>query len=572
MTAPSPALYTVQTWADNDSRYPASAARIAHLEAGVVANNYATRLMGDNIYNVRDTAFAGGAVGDGAADDTAAFTAAANALIANGGGTLYIPLGTYKVTTLPTFTTTTGIPLPYAVVGDGRAVSKIMHYGVGLASSLTANCPGFDAAAAPSGSAVWRGFTINGANSSGGAVGIAWGDISYPTFFDIRLEAFPQYGFYFNSPYGWTEGIRMDQCAVSGNGTAGIAYGVGLGQPVGTVTTTIASGAVFTSIAVTGGTTRALFSGQQFVLYPGTGTSVQTLTTSASVSVGATSIPVTSTTASQAYTSGTAGAFAGSYGSFDYCHIMPSWISAPANSDGILSEVPMGLNQKIDRLGGTVRLTGNFAKATTNTGYFLHTKGNDAWSHIEWGVNCETGGTGNPHGGIKTENGTSGIGGWGHFVLYFFGASSLAGSRTQLTMIGVVALRGITDSVSDTSGAFPHTLLPTGTQSQIFSSVAPTTTDYPTTAPASGVSWQNLSGANVWVDVGLTFTTAGTYGARVHNFSGLGPPDIMLTADAPSGASRTVQTRFLHYAGSWARVDWTGTATAGVKVVRYAAG
>lgn len=50
-------------------------------------------------YDVRSTAFAGGAVGDGVANDAPAIQAAATAANADGGGVVFLPLGIYLITT-----------------------------------------------------------------------------------------------------------------------------------------------------------------------------------------------------------------------------------------------------------------------------------------------------------------------------------------------------------------------------------------------------------------------------------------------------------------------------------------
>ena len=55
-----------------------------------------------NIFNVRDARFAGGAIGDGNTNDTPAFLAALEAAHRAGGGTVYVPAGSYRLlSTLP---------------------------------------------------------------------------------------------------------------------------------------------------------------------------------------------------------------------------------------------------------------------------------------------------------------------------------------------------------------------------------------------------------------------------------------------------------------------------------------
>ena len=70
-----------------------------------------------NVYSVKDSAF--GAAGDGSTDDTAAIQAAINAANSAGGGCVYYPAGTYKLTSA--LTIHSGITF----LGDGRQVSII---------------------------------------------------------------------------------------------------------------------------------------------------------------------------------------------------------------------------------------------------------------------------------------------------------------------------------------------------------------------------------------------------------------------------------------------------------------
>jgi hypothetical protein len=70
-------------------------------------------------FNVRSSQF--GAVGDRTTDDTAAFQAALDAIGTAGGGLLYVPAGTYKITSDLTYQS--GAPLE--IVGDGPAASAL---------------------------------------------------------------------------------------------------------------------------------------------------------------------------------------------------------------------------------------------------------------------------------------------------------------------------------------------------------------------------------------------------------------------------------------------------------------
>jgi hypothetical protein len=57
----------------------------------------AAQAAGESLFNVRDTRF--GAQGDGIADDGPAVQRAVDAALAGGGGTIYLPAGTYRVAT-----------------------------------------------------------------------------------------------------------------------------------------------------------------------------------------------------------------------------------------------------------------------------------------------------------------------------------------------------------------------------------------------------------------------------------------------------------------------------------------
>jgi len=99
-----------------------------------------------------------GAVGDGIANDTAAIQAAVDAAEANGGGTVYIPTGTYKITA------TIEVPFGVSIYGEGASVSVINCI----------NCDGltFDSPTYDSGNMFYRDFTIDGTGSTGNYVGV----------------------------------------------------------------------------------------------------------------------------------------------------------------------------------------------------------------------------------------------------------------------------------------------------------------------------------------------------------------------------------------------------------------
>jgi hypothetical protein len=105
--------------------------------------------LGD-IVSVKDF----GAVGDGTANDTAAIQAAIVALAASGGGALFLPAGTYRITS-PLL-----VPYGVSIFGEG-----------GTATILSClNCDGlnFTSASYDGGSMFYRDFAIRGAAGSSG--------------------------------------------------------------------------------------------------------------------------------------------------------------------------------------------------------------------------------------------------------------------------------------------------------------------------------------------------------------------------------------------------------------------
>lgn len=163
-----------------------------------------------------------GAVGDGSTDDTAAFTAAMNAMIANQGGTLYMPAGNYRITAaLPTLNPVTVPPyvgdpfrwLPYGIRGDGSSISRITFAPkLSNLSLFTVNDP--DAATLEAvGAARWSGFALV-SSSAMAPTGISWGDISGGYWEDITIINFG-HGCRFRNQYGWTEKLTTRKIVVT---------------------------------------------------------------------------------------------------------------------------------------------------------------------------------------------------------------------------------------------------------------------------------------------------------------------------------------------------------------------
>src|SRR5512146_87631 len=90
-----------------------------HLSDHVNVNSILTSL---GKFNVLNTAFAGGADPTGTNDCTAAFQACLDAILANGGGNMYIPTGDYKMNSSVTYT---GAGKSLRIHGDGPQNTRI---------------------------------------------------------------------------------------------------------------------------------------------------------------------------------------------------------------------------------------------------------------------------------------------------------------------------------------------------------------------------------------------------------------------------------------------------------------
>jgi hypothetical protein len=523
------------------------------------------------------------AVGDDVADDTTAFADCWADMVAAGGGVFYMPAPSvaYRVTALPNVVpiVATG-PLTYAVRGDGSQVTKIHHIGTSFGSSWSVSNPAFDPGhgLASTGAPVWSGFTIDGTGSSGGCSGLRWGDISYPTFIDIEIANFATGdGFFFSNGYGWTEGINMLQCKSQYNLNA-IRWDVGSGRQIGTITTTLTNTVSYTSIAIAGGLSEAVSSGQSLVIATGPSVSVspngtgavttQTVVTSASAAQGATSISVDSFTAEATYTGSTARLHFGGYGSYDYATITSLFIQGNADQHGWVSESSRGIAQKTDRIGSLIRCTGNFRAGVSNSGILFWIKGEDTYSDTLWDFTCETGGSGVYHKGLQIDSSDGAIGGTGVWSAYGFETATFGGGTYQWNFSGLANLKGITDDTSAitfrmmrepgfiniSGGAEPTRGGTAG---------APVAGQYPNST-TTGTAWQNTVGSDQMVHVTFTFTGTGVASFNVNVWSGLPAGTDMLAG--VSGDKFTLS--FIHYHLMWARVDFTN-ATVAITSVRY---
>lgn len=522
------------------------------------------------VFRVRDY----GAVGDGVADDSTAFTTSLAAMVAAGRGVWDFGTGVYKVTRSWSIQppTDTG-PLPYAVRGDGSETCTIRPSGAISGAIFKVTAPLFNPSAGNTGAARWSGFTLDGVNASGGASGIEWGDISNSSFHDIGIRNFSSGdGWFFSNPFGWCEGVDMVACRSEYNATQ-IRFDVGSGRALGTITTALTAATAYTSIAVSGGVSEAMYSGQKFVIAAATsavGVYTQTVQTTAAVAQGATSIPVVSFTAGAAYPAGTAKVHFGGYGSFDYWNIHSLYIQGLANQNGWVSERSRGIDEKMDRLGSSYKITGNFRAGATNTGKLFWLKGNDTYSDTAWDMTCETGGTGLAHKSLQFDNGNASIQGVGVFSCYGFTAATFSGGTYQWGFSGRAYVLGVTDQTATL--AFRNTRLPgyinvnSGpTPTRGGTTAAPVAGQYPNTISTTGQAWQNTTGTDVMVHVTWTWTGAGTGSFNVDVWNGL-PAGVTMITGVTSGQKLTLS--FIHYHNMWARVDFTG-ATVAINSVRF---
>lgn len=247
------------------------------------------------------------------------------------------------------------------------------------------------------------------------------------------------------------------------------------------------------------------------------------------------------------------------YGSFDYWDVVGLYVSAGADQNAVVSEVPKSSGAVIDRTGTRFRLVANLdAGYSSNAGKLFWLKGYDKWTDVAWNVNAEpSGGNTFKHTTIQMDDSSAAMTGTGIFTAYYLGPCVFAGGVYQFVVTGHLAVNGITgDATFSIEAGIELTRFifnnPTGYASSV----------------TSGTSWQNNLVGDVFVTIPVTFTsstTAGTVTWNVDVWSGL-PAGSATIASAKLGV--TISITFVHYASRWARVDVTN-ATLGTPIVRW---
>jgi Pectate lyase superfamily protein len=172
-------------------------------------------------YNVRSRRF--GATGNGSTDDTAAIQLAVTECIANGGGVVYLPPGTYKTSSTITAALTTGVSL--LILGDGWPATSVSYYGSGDCIRMycaTGSSPNLRSGIA--------GVLFDGTNAAGNSSAVHAGDMTQMTF-NCRAQNFTagttSKGFWFDNQYTFTE--QLTGQVYASNCTAHVVFDVSSG-------------------------------------------------------------------------------------------------------------------------------------------------------------------------------------------------------------------------------------------------------------------------------------------------------------------------------------------------------
>jgi hypothetical protein len=149
-----------------------------------------------------------GATGNGSTDDTTAIQAAITACINAGGGTVYFPAGTYKISsTLNIHPTVITNNMCQSVVlrGDGAQSTVIMSYVTGAATSWYVANNGNPSYSSGTG---LRDICIDGTNAGNSSYGIVVGDMEGLHFERFMVRYFTgtsSIGLWHYNQYSWTE-------------------------------------------------------------------------------------------------------------------------------------------------------------------------------------------------------------------------------------------------------------------------------------------------------------------------------------------------------------------------------
>lgn len=178
---------------------------VGFLQAGAGAISRTVQSKFRDLVSVKDF----GAVGDGVTNDYSAFQTAINTLMSAGGGTLFIPAGTYKITGQLTQDRSSNTSLGVvSLVGAGRTAVTIIHSGATSLFSVTGHAT---TAEGQTKEIVISGMTLIGSLTTNQvAVGLTY--VSFPHIFDVHIEGF-DYAYYFQD----TDHANFDSCVARFN-------------------------------------------------------------------------------------------------------------------------------------------------------------------------------------------------------------------------------------------------------------------------------------------------------------------------------------------------------------------
>ena len=149
-----------------------------------------------------------GADATGVNDSTSAFSSAYSALGGNP-GIVVLGVGTYKVSSIPTFGRQQGM------VGQGSSVTYIKYTGSGTA--VAAYDSSFNASSSLGGR--FEGFALDGTSAGSSANGFSWGNLERARCRDITISDFGGIGLYFhNGSNAWSEQANWQAIKLVANG------------------------------------------------------------------------------------------------------------------------------------------------------------------------------------------------------------------------------------------------------------------------------------------------------------------------------------------------------------------